>query len=699
MESLFVDTACAVAWRIVRSAVWSADQCTWSVICNRGSNAQPRYSLVPAGHSIYQGTAGMALYLSEIFAVTGDPNVWACAEGAFAHASATRPRARAATFGLYQGDLGYAYVAARMAMISGSERFVSEARHVVDQLVGNETTDCRFDVISGGAGAIPALLTIAHWLDLPHARACALALGGHLAAQAHRQPVGWSWPGRSSNARDLTGFAHGAAGFAHAFIELYATTGSAEHLFYADQAIAYERDQFDHARDCWPDYRNFGLQRLVHTGSVSAVSRLRMNAGKTLLRYTSRSMCSWCHGAPGIGLSRLRAYQVTGDPTLSEEVMRALAIVRDGLASASNFSLCHGKFGNCEFLLDAASYFGMSELRRHVEELAEEACRDHATPGTRWLTGAAGRLPDPSLMMGEAGIGHFLLRLANPSIPSILLLTSTQASLGNSADVVRAGACYQAQREAEITKRFPQSMAAYRILLGENRTKQLVAYSSSPGVSSSAVCESLEQLASASHTTCPSHLLQDATALETATETLRSLVYDFGLTLIIDSLCEHPRNLDLARLELVLRPDCLLVLEAHDWAQWLSARGTRQEPDLRHPPQAYLLRVSGRSVVSQAITPLRYLVLRHANAPRTLDWLMNNLAWDYSSGARPSDWREVLYCEIEAAVTAGELILSDVAIAVTRVSETTALSGVERALRPESSDGMIGGPEKMRIGT
>src|SRR5581483_159266 len=82
----------------------------------------------------------------------------------------------------------------------------------------------------------------------------------------------------------LTGFAHGAAGIAIALLKLSRVTGITEFGDAAIEAFAYERGLFDSTYSNWPDLRD----------SVIGAGQPGFST-------------SWCHGAPGIGFSRLMA--------------------------------------------------------------------------------------------------------------------------------------------------------------------------------------------------------------------------------------------------------------------------------------------------------------------------------------------------------------------------------------------------------
>ena len=97
-------------------------------------------------------------------------------------------------------------------------------------------------------------------------------------------------------------------------------------------AFEYERQWFDPAVDNWPDFRR---------------NPFPSNRGRSPVVF----MEYWCHGAPGIALSRLRAFQLLQDETLRSEALAGLRTTSRMIAASlvrnsGNFSLCHGLLGN-----------------------------------------------------------------------------------------------------------------------------------------------------------------------------------------------------------------------------------------------------------------------------------------------------------------------------------------------------------------
>jgi lantibiotic modifying enzyme len=132
-------------------------------------------------------------------------------------------------------------------------------------------------------------------------------------------------------------------------------------------------------------------------------------------------MVAWCHGAPGIGLARLASLNLVSDRALSAEIESALRTTLT-YGFGLNHSLCHGDLGNLDVLLTATQRLPQqSEYEGHVRQLASMLLDNIEEQG--WVTGIPQGVETPGLMVGIAGIGYALLRLAAPEqIPSLLLL-------------------------------------------------------------------------------------------------------------------------------------------------------------------------------------------------------------------------------------------------------------------------------------
>lgn len=440
---MYLEIAAECGHRLAREALWSQGACSWLVVQPGEGGIGTE---VPAGGSVYNGSAGIGLFFAELWNLTGDAEFRRPVGGAARHAYLAALSMRGEQVGLFSGRVGVAYFLARAARLLGCEQYGVWTRELLASVAGSIGQDRAFDVIGGVAGAIPAILRIASWIEVPEAHNIVRRMGEHLLSRAHRDAHGWWWGSAGWAVRGLTGFAHGAAGCAHGLLELFAATGDVRYRFAALQAIAYENDCFDEGLGNWPDFRRPELTRMTATLEGANALRDRLVAGEPLEPFVPRGMFAWCHGAPGIGLARSRAYELLGCSKLADNArIAASATAAHMRHTVGNASLCHGDFGNCEALTQTARVFRTTAFDSLVEEVVDRNLARMRASSWRWASGAVGGAPDRSLLMGDAGAAYFMLRRADSAVPSILLITSPQEIIrsvesGVGGDVLLANA-------------------------------------------------------------------------------------------------------------------------------------------------------------------------------------------------------------------------------------------------------------------
>jgi lantibiotic modifying enzyme len=321
------------------------------------------------------------LFLSRAASATGERIFQVVAEGALRQALEQLP---AAATGFYSGGPGICYAAAEMG------RGIDEAA-AISQAAPDPS---RLDIMSGSAGAIALLLGLHRRTQSGNLLLeAALRHGDLLLSAALKEDCGWSWRTMAAP-RNLTGFSHGAAGIGWALAELFAATADERFRSAGLEAFRYERSCWNAEKQNWPDFREPEVQYPVF----------------------------WCHGAPGIGFARLRAWQIFGDPELLEEAMRALATANSAMGSPDNYSLCHGEAGNADFLIHASQVLNDDTWLPPARAAADRGIERYENRRVLWPCGSAGPNETPGLMLGLAGIGHFYLRLADPArTPTVLL--------------------------------------------------------------------------------------------------------------------------------------------------------------------------------------------------------------------------------------------------------------------------------------
>jgi lantibiotic modifying enzyme len=390
-----LEVAVEIGTRLAREAIWHGDRCIWLGADMLGPGVSSYGTLGP---DAYSGTAGVGLFLAALWQVTRVEEVRQAALGAVRQALAGVHGLRETNrLGLYTGALGVYWAAVRAAISLEESGLVDEAAIQLELCRdhGRGKAEGEWDLLAGQAGAILGLLWLRRRLGDNSLLEWATGLGEALIAAGKRDKTGGlSWRGRHAS-RALTGYSHGAAGPGIALLELGAVVRDETFKEAGLAAFAYERRWYNAAQANWPDFRQTGGTR-----------------SQILQRFST----AWCHGAPGIALSRLRAMQLAPTPEILSELHAALATTSQATAAmfdapGTSFCLCHGLAGNAEVLNLCANGTAPSLVWRL------------ATYCRRTSGGALAPSQDaaPGLMLGRSGLGLFYLRLFDPSVPSVLL--------------------------------------------------------------------------------------------------------------------------------------------------------------------------------------------------------------------------------------------------------------------------------------
>jgi type 2 lantibiotic biosynthesis protein LanM len=362
------------------------------------------WSLLPMGIDLYSGLSGAALFLAYLGAVANEDRYTDLARSAVANlrSQLERVRSHITVIGGYEGLGGVIYGLTHLGALWDEPELLAEAEKIVELIPGLVEKDETLDILSGSAGCIGSLTGLHRYAPSDRALAAAIQCGDHLIAKARpmERGVGWITPG--DDEQPLAGFSHGAAGIAWSLLELAELTGEERFRATAREAIAYERSLFSPEAQNWRDLRDRGdSPPQTENGQEVFIS-------------------AWCHGAPGIGLARLRSLPYLDDPELMTEINTALqTTLVQGFGL--NHSLCHGDLGNIELLLQASQMLNDPQWQAKADHLAAAILESIDQQG--WLCGIPSGVESPGLMTGLAGIGYGLLRLADPArVPSVLTL-------------------------------------------------------------------------------------------------------------------------------------------------------------------------------------------------------------------------------------------------------------------------------------
>jgi type 2 lantibiotic biosynthesis protein LanM len=403
-ESLLRKIPSAIAEQIISSAFPDgAGNLFWSGLSPDA--AINRFTAGILGGEFYQGQGGIAFFLAAMERAFPGQGCASAAEGAL---RLLRQDLRASgrlqvtsekiSLGGMSGLGSLVYSLLRTGLLLGREDFVDDAEKLAGFISESSIeADTDLDVMAGSAGVILTLLAL-------HRHTCsevsldkAVSCGRHLLRCRIPSATGLrAWP--TLKGRLLTGFSHGAAGISFALFKLFEQAGLPEFHEAAREGVEYERHSFVPDQSNWPDLRN-------------------ANRDPTFPNQ-------WCHGATGIGYSRLGMMAAGPVSGVEKEIETAVELTLDQSLSRVDH-LCCGNAGQISFLFDAAR-----QMQRPDWEAAARArlgrllaLRNQGNSFRLFFT-LPGHVFHPGFMQGAAGIGYALLRLARPdlSLPCCLLL-------------------------------------------------------------------------------------------------------------------------------------------------------------------------------------------------------------------------------------------------------------------------------------
>lgn len=198
--------------------------------------------------------------------------------------------------------------------------------------------------------------------------------------------------------KPLLGFSHGVSGIAWALYYYYIEVKKSKKIYtWIENALAYERRHFSNQYQNWPHLEDLG----------------------TLENLKDCYPVKWCHGAVGIGFSRIDMYrQGWRDAHIVGEIEAAIQTTLS-LPPTRQLNLCHGTLGNLEFLEFAVkcNFLNRVKYDNYIKKFAP-----NLTSKKNFVTEGHEKLFLPGVMTGKAGVAYSLIRIIDSDLPSILLL-------------------------------------------------------------------------------------------------------------------------------------------------------------------------------------------------------------------------------------------------------------------------------------
>lgn len=351
-----------------------------------------RWRLVPVEIGFYSGIAGITVFLAGYLQIFEDEK----ADGIFRRAvkkmmdytekaSEKTDFSDALKTGLYDGEGFVIYAYLLLYKITGQITYLHYAQihfQVIEKFLWE---DRYYDYLSGGAGAICAALMLYQAANAEKYLAIAVRLEKQMWEQGQTMDRGFGWRLKDMTC-PLAGMAHGNSGFLMAYANLYEATADAGYLEKMFRLLEYEDSLYSETAENWLDMRN-GVDN-------------------------PRIMNAWCHGAPGVLLSRLRLDKLcVRDKCFTDiirrDISRASRAVFSGMPDGQ-ICLCHGMAGNLLIMQKYLSGYNDKALEKRFYQMMS-LFLDKLEDKSRLKVS---EYLNPGFMNGISGVGMALIELS-----------------------------------------------------------------------------------------------------------------------------------------------------------------------------------------------------------------------------------------------------------------------------------------------
>jgi rhamnogalacturonyl hydrolase YesR len=386
---------------------------SWKTIAQDGSTIRWEKS-----EDIYQGVCGLVLFFGQLYQQTNQEKYLEAVVEGMRWVDSYCLANPASNSAFLTGRMSVAYTYLQVYSLIQQPEYLEKAL-ATTKLSLLAPKPRLMEYINGAAGTVLSLLhlhaaTQATWvLDYIDDYVA------YLLSSIRIGKKGIYWDRVPLNIHGLCGFSHGACGIGYVFLELGYYFQNPAFYWLAEQAFAYESLFFSPSLLNWVD-----LRKSIFEAKDETLFREAYQSGNPDFFTSGASMNAWCHGAAGIGLSRIRAFELLKKQEYSSDIEWAIAHTRltdvEEPAKAS-FTLCHGGGGNAEVFLKAYEMEGNPAYLSLAAQVAEKALQSLET-NQQYLSGTKYPGEDTSLFMGNAGVGYFYLRLLQPhQTPSVLM--------------------------------------------------------------------------------------------------------------------------------------------------------------------------------------------------------------------------------------------------------------------------------------
>lgn len=363
---------------------------------------------------LFNGNSGIALFYIGLFELSGKLEELKMAEDIMRKVLKEEAVLKPRSFGFYTGITGVIYVCIKLYAHNNDEKYLRRAsRLLLDNQENIVNNTAKADLLSGYCGSLLVITLLYHHLRTKNLLAIIHQLIDRVINEARISEAGLKWDYNQSKSSfdSLAGFSHGASGIACVLMQVGNYFKHDGLIYLAEQALAYEMQYFDPGSGNWLDLR-LGKFRL----SLPDAHRWDLN----VFRPEMNKVNSWAHGAGGIGLARLMAYELTGKEIYFQQCQLVMKKCLKDLEKMhrTDFTLCSGYMGMLPFLSRFAGLL-QKNYAGSILSVVDQAGVQYARKRS-YNTYISANQFDYGLLSGKSGIGYVLLQLLNKEMDSVV---------------------------------------------------------------------------------------------------------------------------------------------------------------------------------------------------------------------------------------------------------------------------------------
>ena len=368
---------------------------------------------------IYLGTSGILIFLMEYYSLTKKIEVLDLIyKGSLGLLNYCKNN-QTDNFAFYTGRVGTVHTLLRAWELTGNEHLVSETLLLIEKVCNvAHKKDFPNDFLIGLSGTILGLLFIYDQTKRVLIKHQIISLIKVLIQKTHITDKGFFWDKSPSSVKSLCGISHGASGVGLVFMELGRYFNNELFLEIACRSFDYENQFFNESENNWPDFR-----KAYSDIKGSRNYYKKYISGDLQFFHDSPFISAWCHGAPGIGLTRIRAAEI-GLNRYSNDILYARRNLthNDPLYKQTSDCLCHGSCGNNAIFLEL---YTRTEEQKYINLYTENCIgiiKYRSSVGKYFLGNPFKNTNDLSFFIGLSGIGYSFIKALNPNGPLSYLL-------------------------------------------------------------------------------------------------------------------------------------------------------------------------------------------------------------------------------------------------------------------------------------